>query len=222
MKKINPLQILLVAVLMLALPACQPKTPPQETSTPTSKSPSSSPGLTVTLTPTPLTASSEEEVPPPDQGACDRLAGEIEVQLTLPYAEAAELDPIARGTLPLRIDPETHQVQGQGHISYDKMNTWIFEDGKETAEVFLELDLQVDGKCVEEASGGELQLTLVAVHMEEHGGTTCGYPPGECKDAPVMGPEQQSFALSFPLEDGAALEEEDWTSWTFTLHLIDH
>jgi len=152
---------------------------------------------------------------------CDDLRAELEVRLTLPYAVAADLEPIAVGYVPLSVvtERESTTVQGSGHISYDEMQTWIDDAGKETAEVFLELDLRLDGECVEDAAGGGLRLTLDAVHQEEQGATTCGYPPGTCRHSPIIWPYEESFELEFPLVDGAALQREDWTSWTFVLHL---
>ena len=34
-----------------------------------------------------------------------------------------------------------------------------------------------------------------------------------------MGPQEQSFILEFPIEDGATIHREDWTTWTFVIHL---
>jgi len=154
---------------------------------------------------------------------CDALNAEIEVDLYLPYAAAAELEPIAVGYVPLSVNTESQPniVQGIGHISYDQMNTWIFEGGHETAEVFLELDLIVSGKCIGNASDGGLILTLNAIHLEDYGTTQCGYPSGTCSHSPVLGPIKQSFELEFPLVDGTKVQREDWTSWTFVLHLSD-
>ena len=208
MKKINPWISLLIGILILFLPACGPASVPKKVTTPT-------PTATPTLQPPPA----KDTPTPAQQSACEGLEGELEVQLVLPYAAAADLDPIAAGTLSLTIDPETDLVQGHGHISYDETQTWTDEEGKETTEVFLELDLQLEGVCNEGSNGEELQFTLDAVHQEEQGSTTCAYPPGECKDSPVMGPLEQSFDLEFPLEDGYTVEREDWTTWTFVIHL---
>jgi hypothetical protein len=152
---------------------------------------------------------------------CDGLSAEIEVRVVLPYAAAADLEPIAMGYVPLSINTERepYTVEGTGHISYDETQTWTDEAGKETAEVFLELDVRFDGECVEDVSDGALHLTLHAIHQEEHGATMCTYPPGECSHSPVMGPHEQSFELEFPLADGATVQKEDWTSWTFVIHL---
>ncbi len=217
MNKIKPCLSLLTIALILILPACGITPLPTNTATLTGTS-SSLPALG-TATPTPTSLPLEDTPEPSHQGACPGLVGELEVQLELPYAAAVELDPTASGALPLTIDPDTLQVQGQGHISYDETQTWTDDEGKETAEVFLELDLHLEGLCVESAGGGELQVKLDAIHQEEQGSTTCAYPPGECKQSPVMGPQEQSFEFTLPLVDGAVIEREDWTAWTFTLHL---
>ena len=219
MNKINPWLCLLIIALMLILPACGISPIPKKSATPAETSPSL-PALG-TATPTPTNLPAEDTPASPSSGVCPGLAGELEVQLELPYAAAVELDPTALGALPLDINPETLQVKGQGRISYDETQTWTDDEGKETAEVFLELGLDLEGLCVESAGGGELQLKLDVIHQEEQGSTTCAYPPGECSDSPVMGPQEQSFEFSLPLEDGAVAEREDWTTWTFTLHLTN-
>ena len=206
--------------LILYLAACAPGSLSQKTATPTPPSASQPLLQTMTPTPNPQLNPGQETATPSSQTICAGLSAEIEIQLYLPYAAAVDLDPIAVGTIPLSINTEqqSYRVQGAGNISYDETQTWTFEEGTETAEVFLELDVSLEGVCVEDADGGVLQLSLDAVHQEEHGSTTCSNP-GECNNSPVMGPEEQSFILEFPIEDGATIHREDWTTWTFVIHL---
>jgi hypothetical protein len=218
MSKLKPWVLWQTAALMLCLAACAPAPPAPKTATPTPTSSSQPPVQAVTPTPTQKLL--------PGQGTltttvCDVQGAEIEVQLYLPYAAEADLDPIAAGTIPLSVSTgqEPYTVQGTGHISYDQMQTWTDEEGKETAEVFLELDVSLEGVCSEGASSGVLHLTLDAVHQEEQGSAICAYPPGECRYSPVMGPQEQSFDIELPLKDGSSTQREDWTTWTFVVHL---
>jgi hypothetical protein len=226
--KIKLWLLMLTSGAILSLAACAPTPVPGEpvTATPTARSTSASLPLLPTLTATPT-----EQIPlfqdtptPSARGLCDGLGAEIEVRLDVPYAAAADLDPVAVGYVPLSVDTEQepYAVEGKGHVSYDETKTWTDEEEKETAEVFLELDVRLDGKCVEDASGGGLDLTLDAVHQEEQGAAICTYPPGECEHSPVMGPHEQSSELEVPLVEGATVEREDWTSWTFIVHLHGH
>jgi len=225
MRTIRLWLLLLILGAILSLAACAPSPTPEEAATPM---PTATPTPTL-LPPSPTSTSTPTGQPPLRQdtptpllpGLCDDLGAEIEVRLILPYAAAAELDPIAAGYVPLSVttDQEAHTVRGTGHISYDEMQTWIDDAGKTTAEVFLELDMRLDGECVEDATGAGLHLTLNAVHQEEQGATTCGYPPGSCKHSPIIYPYEESFELEFPLVDGATVQRENWTSWTFVLHL---
>jgi hypothetical protein len=241
----SPWVLLLTSEVILSLAACAPTPIPEKaaiptpraaspslptptatlmsTSTPTATSPPTSPPPlpTLTATPTEQPPLPRETPTPALQALCDGLSAEIEVRLSLPYAAAAGLEPIAVGYVPLDVNTEQkpYTAQGTGHISYDETQTWTDEDGKQTAEVFLELDLRAEGECVEDATDGELHLTLEAIHQEEQGATTCAYPPGKCSHSPVVGPQEQSFELEFPLVDGATVQREDWTSWTFVLHL---
>jgi hypothetical protein len=245
MRKMDPWLLVLVLEITLSLAACAPTPIPGEAATPTltatatyaptptvASSSTSTPTATTTSTSSPpsptLTATPTQQpllpgdTPTPARPAlCDGLGAEVEVRLSLPYAAAAGLEPIAVGYIPLGVNAEqkAYAVQGTGHISYDETQTWTDEDGKETAEVFLELDLRVEGECVGDATEGELHLALDAIHQEEQGATTCAYPPGKCSHSPVMGPHVQSLELEFPLVDGATVQREDWTSWTFVLHL---
>lgn len=245
MSKIEAWLLLLTSGVILSLAACAPTPIPEEALSPTpmaTSTPSPTPTAIWTSSPTPtatptsislppsptLTATPTQQIPlsqdtptPALPGLCDGLNAEVEVRLLLPYAAAAELDPIAVGTIPLGVNTERepYTVQGTGHISYDEMQTWTDEAGKQTAEVFLELDIRLDGECVGDASDGAFRLALHAIHQEEHGATTCSYPPGACQHSPVLGPLEQSFEVEFPLVDGATVQREDWTSWTFVLHL---
>jgi hypothetical protein len=217
--------LLLTSGVILPLAACAPPSAPEKTVSPTpaaTSTPASLPLLpTPTATPTQQVPLLQDTPTPSAQGLCHGLGAEIEVRLDVPYAAAAELNPVAVGYIPLSVhtEREPYAVEGKGHISYDETKTWTDEEGKETAEVFLELDVHLDGTCVEDASGGELDLVLDAVHQEEQGAEICAYPPGECEHSPVMGPHEQSFELEVPLVDGATVQREDWTSWSFIVHL---
>jgi hypothetical protein len=217
--------LLLTSGAILSLAACAPTPVPEEPVTPAPTATSTSASLPLLPTPT---ATPTQQIPllqdtptPSARGLCDGLGAEIEVRLDVPYAAAADLEPVAVGYVPLSVNTEQapYTVEGKGHVSYDETKTWTDEEGRETAEVFLELDVRLDGKCVEDASGGELDLGLDAVHQEEQGAAICVYPPGECQHSPVMGPHEQSFELEVPLVDGATVQREDWTSWTFIVHL---
>ncbi len=221
MRKIKPWFLLQSAVLILYLAACAPGSVHQNTATQTPTPASQLLPQTMTPTPSRQLNPGQYTATPSLQTTCAGLSADIEVQLYLPYAAAADLDPIAVGTIPLSINTEqqSYRVQGAGHISYDETQTWDFEEGTETAEVFLELDVSLEGVCDEDIGGGVLRLTLEAAHQEDQGSTTCSYPPGECENSPIIGPQKQSFELEFPIEDGATVHREDWTTWTFVIHL---
>jgi len=221
MRKIKPWFLLQSAVLILYLAACAPGSVHQNTATQTPTPASQLLPQTMTPTPSRQLNPGQYTATPSLQTTCAGLSADIEVQLYLPYAAAADLDPIAVGTIPLSINTEqqSYRVQGAGHISYDETQTWDFEEGTETAEVFLELDVSLEGVCDEDIGGGVLRLTLEAAHQEDQGSTTCSYPPGECENSPIIGPQRQSFELEFPIEDGATVHREDWTTWTFVIHL---
>lgn len=221
MRKINPWLLLLTLGAILSLAACAPTPEKTATATLTATPPPTSTPPLPTRTATPAHQPPQDTPTPTLLTLCDGLSAEIEVSLSLPYAAAAGLDPIAVGYVPLNVKTEQKPdtVQGTGHISYDETQTWTDEDGKQTAEVFLELDLRINGECVADAPDGKLYLTLDTIHQEEHGATTCAYPSGKCSHSPVIGPQEQSFELEFPLVDGATVQREDWTSWTFVLHL---
>jgi len=223
--KIKLWLLLLTSGVILPLAACAATPVPEEMVSPTPAATSTAASLpllpTLTATPTQQMPLLQDTPTPSVRGLCHGLGAEIEVRLDVPYAAAADLNPVAVGYIPLSVNTERepYAVEGKGHISYDETKTWTDEEGKETAEVFLELDVRLDGKCVEDASGGGLDLVLDAVHQEEQGAAICAYPPGECEYSPVMGPHEQSFELEVPLVDGATVQREDWTSWTFTVHL---
>jgi hypothetical protein len=83
---------------------------------PSSHSPSQTP------TPTIIAGGELEGTESPPQSRCDGLSGELEMQILGGPAEAAELEPLAVGSIPFTVVAEGngYVVQGGGAISYQE------------------------------------------------------------------------------------------------------
>lgn len=131
----------------------------------------------------------------------------MEVRVVVGPAEAAGLEPLAVGSIPLAVSTgeAPYVVQGGGSISYADV---LAEDWG-TYEVTLDLQTTINGECLDGASGEELQITLGMTGQQMVEVTAEGFH-GEY---PWAG--QVSFDLSLPLAEGATVQGE---GWAFVLH----
>lgn len=187
------------------IPTRAPEQPPP-TPTPTSKAPAQPVVETPTPTPTPQGGgvSPTPTLPP---GPCSNLSGELEVKVLAGPAAAVGLEPFGVGTIPFSTTgTEPYHIQGAGSIVYE--DTLVAEWG--TYQVNMNLQLTLNGECVERAGGAQLDVTvdmsgdqMLEVNAEGFHG-----------EYPWSG--SHSMSLSFPLEDGVSAEGE---GWGFVLHL---
>lgn len=200
--------LLLVSTLFLLATACT--SPPTPEAAPATATPTPSP--TTTPTPTPTVAA---ELPPtatptpaPIASECVGLSGELEAQILVGPAEVVGLEPEAVGSIPFAVTTEEppYLVQGDTNISYQ--DTLQKEWG--TYSVSLQMQMTIDGVCMEGENTPMLDLTVLA-----SGDQTIEVSAGEFQQTyPWSG--ENTLNLSFPLEEGATASGE---GWTFVLHL---
>lgn len=200
--------LLLVSTLFLLATACT--SPPTPEAAPATATPTPSP--TTTPTPTPTVAA---ELPPtatptpaPIASECVGLSGELEAQILVGPAEVVGLEPEAVGSIPFAVTTEEppYLVQGETNISYQ--DTLQKEWG--TYSVSLQMQMTIDGVCMEGENTPMLDLTVLA-----SGDQTIEVSAGEFQQTyPWSG--ENTLNLSFPLEEGATASGE---GWTFVLHL---
>lgn len=188
----------------------QPTATPTLTPQPPTEEPPPSPTSTPTPTPTPtppvlieLTATS-----PPSASRCQGLAGEIEVKVLVGPAEAVGLDPVAVGAVPIAVvsDQVPYLVEGAGILSYDQ----VLPQEWGTYAVTMNMGVTASGECAGTEGSEQLLLTL-----EASGDQLVVVDAGEFYgEYPWSG--TNTFALQFPLEEGAAVEGE---GYSFVLHL---
>ena len=209
--------MVMLAVVVLSLPACSgaetPTPAPTPTATqlpptPTSTAVPAEAAPTPTPTPTPPAPSGPPPTPEPPRSPCAGLSGQIEVQVLVGPADAVGLEPLAVGSLPFSVvtSEAPFAIQGGGDISY--ADVLVEEWG--TYEVTLDLRTTISGECVVGAEGPTLQLALDMAGQQmvevEAEGFQGEYPwSGEL-----------SLDLSFPLVDGAMAQGE---GWVLVLHL---
>ena len=209
--------MVMLAAVVLSLPACSgadtptPATTSTATSlppTPTSTAVPAEAAPTPTPTPTPPAPSGPPPTPEPPRSPCAGLSGQIEVQVLVGPADAVGLEPLAVGSLPFSVvtSEAPFAIQGGGDISY--ADVLVEEWG--TYEVTLDLRTTISGECVVGAEGPTLQLALGMAGQQmvkvEAEGFQGEYPwSGEL-----------SLDLSFPLVDGAMAQGE---GWVLVLHL---
>jgi hypothetical protein len=123
-------------------------------------------------------------------------------------AEVVGLEPEAVGSIPFAVTTEEppYLVQGDTNISYQ--DTLQKEWG--TYSVSLQMQMTIDGVCMEGENTPMLDLTVLA-----SGDQTIEVSAGEFQQTyPWSG--ENTLNLSFPLEEGATASGE---GWTFVLHL---
>lgn len=205
-----------MAILVLVGAISCGTTAPTDTPTPT---PTHTPPPVVesrpTDTPTPtVLPAGVAATPIPTRPASCEVSGELEVTTRVPWAlEAAGLDVYAEGNIPFQVhtEQEPYTVTGGGHISY--ADSGALEAC--TYSCTYDIDVTIDGTCVEDAAGGKLHLTVgldaFLTHLLD-----CG--PGNRQSGEVPG--QASFELEFPLQEGAtAVGDPGPMQWNFVLHL---
>ncbi len=205
--------IVVLAAVVLSLPACSGADTPTPTATPLPSTPTpmvvpAEPAATPTPTPTPPAPSGPPPTPEPPRSPCAGVSGQIEVRVLAGPADAVGLEPLAVGSLPFSVvtSEAPFAIQGGGDISY--ADVLVEEWG--TYEVTLDLRTTISGECVVGAEGPTLQLALDMAGQQmvevEAEGFQGEYPwSGEL-----------SLDLSFPLVDGATAQGE---GWVLVLHL---
>jgi hypothetical protein len=136
------------------------------------------------------------------------MSGEIEMQILVGPADAVGLEPHAVGAIPFSVTSasEPYVVQGGGDITYAD----ILVEQWGTYEVTLNMQSTIDGECVENQEGGELQLALEMTGDQMVEVTAEGFH----QEYPWAG--THNFDVVLPLEEGASMEGE---GWAFVLHL---
>lgn len=188
----------------------QPIATPTLTPQPSTEEPPPSPSSTPTPTPTPTPPVLIELTPtsPPSASRCQGLAGQIEVQVLVGPAEAVGLDPVAVGSVPFAMvgDQAPYLVEGSGTLSYDQ----VLPQEWGTYAVTMNMDVNASGECDGPEGSEQLLLTLEAT-----GDQLVVVDAGEFYgEYPWSG--TNTFALQFPLEEGATVEGE---GYSFVLHL---
>lgn len=204
------ISFLLVGTLLLAA-SCGVESPQgteEVTPTATVRSPEDEVDPTLTPTPTPTPGSGGLPTLVAASSQCKGLSGEIEVQVLVGPAEAAGLEPVAVGDIPIDVISETppYVVEGGGIVSYEA----VLEKEWGTYAVTMDMEIVVEGEC--EGTEGEEKLRL---RLEMSGEQMVEVEAeGFHGEYPWAG--EQEFEVEFPLEDGATVEGE---GWAFVLHL---
>ncbi|MBN1305201.1 MAG: hypothetical protein JXA13_12265 [Anaerolineales bacterium] len=164
------------------------------------------PGMFRTPTPTPPGGSGN--LPIPARNRCKDLSGSLEMQLLVGPAEVVGLEPLAIGRIPFMVVPEGagYAITGDGPITYQD----VLEEEWGTYTVSFDLQVVITGTCQGDEQTGALMMVvttdgeqLVEVRAEGYQG-----------DFPWAGSHE--FELSFPIEEGAAVQGE---GWAFVLHV---
>ena len=197
----------MVIVIMACNLSSSDKATPTPTVTPTPKA-----TVTITLTPTttPTITIDDSSVPTstPSPNQCEGLSGEIEMQIMVGPAEAVGLEPFAVGSIPFTVksEGEAFVIEGGGTIDYQQ----TLEEEWGTYSVELAANANINGDCQGDQPIGVLHMIIemsgeqyVEVRSEGYQG-----------DFPWSG--SQEFNLSFPIEEGSAVQGE---GWEFLLHL---
>ncbi len=227
--------VLLALMLAVVLAGCADPSTPVPTALPpipTGETPQSAPDLSATdpalaspPSPTPTTALVSTPTPtatptvaaapaateqPTTASRCERLSGQLEIQVLVGPAEAVGLEPVAVGSVPFAVTGlgQPYPITGQAPVSYEATLTQAWG----TYTVTMDLDVSVQGEC-SGAPGNErldlvLEMTgeqLVVVDAE-----------GMYGEYPWSGTHTRK--VSFPLEDGAQAEGE---GWIIVLHLSE-
>jgi hypothetical protein len=185
------------------------ETPSPATPTHTSL-PTSTPESTATPTDTPLPVVAPS-TPVPGPNPCAGLSGELEMRVLAGPAEAVGLEPFGVGSIPFTVTASEppYVVAGSGSIAYND----ILAKEWGTYEVNMDLENAISGECVpDEASkdGGTLALEL------EMSGSQLVKVDAQGFQGEYPWSGTHSFSLTFPLEEGAAVEGE---GWAIVLHL---
>ena len=189
-KRLFPLLAIPMAILACSLfggSGSEPNTPAEAIPTPT---------------PTPSGAV------PMNQGPCDGVSGNLEMQVLVGPSEVAGLEPVAVGNLPFSVAPtgDTYQVQGGGNLDYQD----VLEADWGTYTVSMDMQAEISGNCI--PSGNQANLALVVTAEGEQ--LLEVRADGFQGDYPWEGKHQ--LDLDFPLEDGAQAQGE---GWVFIMHL---
>jgi len=164
-----------------------------------------------TRTPTPSPAI--QELPSRTHAApatrCKGLNGSIELRVPLEVAAIEGLELFADGRIPFSVTApqEPYTVEGAGRITYQDS---VVEDDS-TYEVTLEGDVTIDGTCTGSAGSETLQLKVT---MSGWTSVRIFAPGSPVLEGTIEG--GRTVDATFPLEEGAAVEREDWT---LILHL---
>lgn len=196
----------LVVVALLAA-GCDASSPQDQEVTPT---PTTALMEEPTETPTPTLAAGGGASPTPAvaPSPCQGLAGALEVQVLVGPAEAAGLEPVAVGEIPIAVVSEAppYVVEGGGAISYEA----VLEKEWGTYAVTMDMDVAVNGECEAPENEGTLQLRI------EMSGEQMVEVDAEGFQGEYPWAGEHELQVAFPLEDGATAEGE---GWTFVLHL---